>query len=222
MLRRMRWWGAWVVIALALTPGLAFGDDATEQGRQAYMRGQQLSREEQWGDALAKFEEAAAARDAPLVQFSIAYCQRALGRYVAARHTILRVLADPTGLDPAQLDDAKAYHDRRPAALRRRHVRRLSVELVRHGVRNRRDVSGQVLWTLANSSGHFNTTQAVQGSGMPLEQSLRQCTNKHVSRGAQSLIPMGCFALQDCSQVTAPPSKPASADVEPHATRQSL
>jgi hypothetical protein len=84
-------------------------DPATERGRQAFMKGVKLSRAEQWGDALVAFEEAAAARDAPIVQFNIAYCQRALGRYVAARETTRRVLKDPAGLAPSQVDDAKAY-----------------------------------------------------------------------------------------------------------------
>jgi hypothetical protein len=84
-------------------------DAATERGRQAFVRGVELSRGEQWGDALAAFEEAAAARDAPLVEFNIAYCERALGRYVLARRTLQRVLRDPTGLAPSQLDDVKAY-----------------------------------------------------------------------------------------------------------------
>jgi len=68
-----------------------------------------MARAEQWGAALAAFEKAAEARDAPIVQFNIAYCQRALGRYVAARETTKRVLADPSGLPSAQLQDAKAY-----------------------------------------------------------------------------------------------------------------
>jgi hypothetical protein len=87
----------------------ASADDATERGRAAIRRGQALAKEEQWGDALAAFQEAAAARDAPLVQFSIGYCERALGRYVAARKTLLAVAANSEGLDPAQLDDTKAY-----------------------------------------------------------------------------------------------------------------
>src|SRR5689334_19832228 len=73
-------------------------DAATERGRRAYLDGIKLAKAEQWGDALVAFEEAAAARDAPLVQFNIAYCQRALGRYLAARETTRRVLKDPTGL----------------------------------------------------------------------------------------------------------------------------
>src|ERR1700722_1129456 len=85
------------------------GDDATERGRKAYVRGVDLARREEWGEALAAFEEAAAARDATLVEFNIAYCQRALGHYVAARRTIRAVLRDPTGLAPSQVEDSKAY-----------------------------------------------------------------------------------------------------------------
>ncbi len=87
----------------------AADDDATNRGRTAFRKGQTLAKDEQWGDALAAFEEAADARDAPLVQFSIAYCERALGRYVAARKTLLAIAANPQGLDPAQRDDMKAY-----------------------------------------------------------------------------------------------------------------
>jgi hypothetical protein len=85
------------------------GDDATARGRSAYVRGTALAHDEQWGEALAAFEEAAAARDAPLVEFNIAYCERALGRYVAARKTLQRVAADTSGLDPSQVEDTKAY-----------------------------------------------------------------------------------------------------------------
>jgi len=86
-------------------------DDATARGRAAYLRGLQLAHDEHWGDALAAYQEAASARDAPVVEFSIAYCERALGRYVAARRTLQTVLVNPTGLDPTQLADAKAYLD---------------------------------------------------------------------------------------------------------------
>jgi hypothetical protein len=69
----------------------------------------QRTKDAQWGEALAAFEEAAAARDAPLVQYNIAFCQRALGRYVAARRTFRRVLANPEGLAATQVDDSKAF-----------------------------------------------------------------------------------------------------------------
>jgi hypothetical protein len=84
-------------------------DPATERGRQAFVHGVELSRNEQWGEALSAFQEAATARDAPIVEFNIAYCERALGSYVMARRTLQRVLRDPTGLAPTQLDDAKTY-----------------------------------------------------------------------------------------------------------------
>jgi hypothetical protein len=93
----------------APAPAGAQVDDATERGRAAFQRGQQLSRDEQWGDALAAFQEAAAARDAPLVEFSIAYCERALGRYVAARRTLQPVAASPAGLASSYVEDAKAF-----------------------------------------------------------------------------------------------------------------
>jgi hypothetical protein len=84
-------------------------DAATERGRAAYQRGVTLAKAEQWGDALAAFEEAAAARDAPVVEANIAYCQRALGHYVAAREITTKLLANPAGLAPSQIEDAKGY-----------------------------------------------------------------------------------------------------------------
>ena len=93
----------------ASTPSASAPDDATTRGRNAIVRGLKLARDEQWGDALTAFEEAAAARDAPLVEWNIAYCERALGRYVAARKTLQAVSSNTTGLDPSQIDDMKAY-----------------------------------------------------------------------------------------------------------------
>jgi hypothetical protein len=84
-------------------------EDATSRGRTAYQRGIALAHDGQWSDALASFQEAAAARDAPLIRFNVAYCERALGRYVAARRTLRPVLTDPAGLDSTQLEDARAY-----------------------------------------------------------------------------------------------------------------
>jgi hypothetical protein len=84
-------------------------DEATARGRQAYLRGVQLAHEEEWGSALAAFEEAATARDAPLIEFNIAYCKRALGRYVTSRETFQEVLADPAGLAPSQIEEAQTY-----------------------------------------------------------------------------------------------------------------
>lgn len=126
ILGRMRWAGLLFLALLCWsTSGWGQEDTATsstERGRQAFARGVQLSHDEHWGDALTQFEEAAAARDAPLVQFNIAYCQRALGRYVAARRTVLKVIANPAGLDPAQVDDTKAYLSEFDKVIARVHV----------------------------------------------------------------------------------------------------
>jgi hypothetical protein len=94
-------------VARAQTPPAA--DDATARGRAAYVKGVQLSHDQQWGDALAAFQEAASLRDHPQVEVNIAYCERALGRYVAARKTLLAVLAQPTGLDATQINDSRSY-----------------------------------------------------------------------------------------------------------------
>jgi hypothetical protein len=69
----------------------------------------QLSHDQKWGEALAAFQEAAALRDHPIVEINIAYCQRALGRYVAARKTLLAVLAKPAELDATQVTDSRGY-----------------------------------------------------------------------------------------------------------------
>ena len=96
-----------VRFAAAQTP--PSGDDATARGRAAYLHGVQLSHDQQWGDALAAFQEAAALRDHPIVEINVAYCQRALGHYVAARKTLLAVVAKPAELDATQTRDSRDY-----------------------------------------------------------------------------------------------------------------
>ncbi len=84
-------------------------DASAERGSQAFRRGVALTKEEQWGEALTAFEEAASIRYVPRVEYNIAYCQRALGRYVAARVATQKVLHDTTGLDPSEIENSKAY-----------------------------------------------------------------------------------------------------------------
>jgi hypothetical protein len=84
-------------------------DDATESARAAFQRGVALAQGEQWGEALAAFEEAAAGRDHPRVQYNIGYCERALGRYADARRSFRRALKDPHDLEPLEIEEAEAY-----------------------------------------------------------------------------------------------------------------
>src|SRR5262249_40741448 len=89
-------------IAVGLAPSsllvvdrTAAADDPTERARTAFERGVALAQAEQWGEALAAFEEAAAARDHPRFEYDIGFCKRALGRYAAARLAFRRALRDP-------------------------------------------------------------------------------------------------------------------------------
>jgi hypothetical protein len=68
-------------------------DPATERGRQAFLQGTELARNEQWREALAAFERASALRAHPVVTYNIAFCERALGRYTRARHAFLAAVA---------------------------------------------------------------------------------------------------------------------------------
>ena len=82
--------------------------EATGRGREAFQRGVELSRAEQWADALAAFRDAAAARDHPRVEYDIAYCERSLGHYAAAIAALRVALLDPQDLEPQELETAKA------------------------------------------------------------------------------------------------------------------
>jgi hypothetical protein len=101
------------ICAIVATPGPAQAqapdDDVTARARTAFLRGVQRSKDAQWGEALASFQEAAAVRDAPVVEYNIGFCERALGNYVAARRTFRRVLTNPEGLAPSQVEDSKSY-----------------------------------------------------------------------------------------------------------------
>jgi PEGA domain len=82
-------------------------ENATEHGREAFQRGVELSRAEQWSDALAAFREAATARDHPRVEYNIAYCERALGHYAASIGALRVALREPEQLGAAEVEIAK-------------------------------------------------------------------------------------------------------------------
>jgi hypothetical protein len=108
------------VVALLLLVGLqdaqaqdaepqpAPSDDAARADA-AFQRGVDLSRRAQWADALKAFEEAVSIADSADVQFNIAYCRRALGRYVSARQAIRSALARGEELDASLRQVAEGY-----------------------------------------------------------------------------------------------------------------
>jgi hypothetical protein len=92
-------------------PGKGEGpvDEVTAQARTEFVAGTSAVKAGQWSEALAHFEKANALKAAPIVTFNIGYCQRALGRYVLARGSFETVLADPSGMPEAQVEETKTY-----------------------------------------------------------------------------------------------------------------
>jgi hypothetical protein len=61
-------------------------DPLLTQARQAFLDGVELTHKSQWGDALAAFERSARLRPHAVTSFNLGACERALGRYIRARH----------------------------------------------------------------------------------------------------------------------------------------
>jgi hypothetical protein len=125
----MRWTaGASAILVAWLSGGPAIAqpqaDDATDRGRAAFERGVELSRDENWPEALSAFREAAAARDHPRVEYNIAYCERSLGRYTAAIAALNIALRHPDALEADELKIATEL-----LALSKRTVVHLAVTL---------------------------------------------------------------------------------------------
>jgi hypothetical protein len=69
-------------------------DPAREEARAAFLEGTKLAAETRWAEALAAFERAEARIPHAITSFNIGVCERALGRYTAARETFQRALAE--------------------------------------------------------------------------------------------------------------------------------
>lgn len=78
--------------------GPAWGAGAPEisEAREAFVRGSTLAKDAQWGAALASFERSAKLRPHAWTTYNIAVCERALGKYVRAKRTFERALAERT------------------------------------------------------------------------------------------------------------------------------
>jgi hypothetical protein len=87
----------------------------TVQARELFAKGAALSRRMQWAEALDAFEQVARIRSHPVVTFNIAVCERALGRYTRARHTLAEFSLAATGpngapdVPAAIVEDARNY-----------------------------------------------------------------------------------------------------------------
>jgi hypothetical protein len=86
-------------------------DPITQQAREAFVQGTAAVKAGQWSEALASFERANELKSAPIITFNIGYCQRALGRYVLARSSFIKVLADTSGLPAAQVEESRTFLD---------------------------------------------------------------------------------------------------------------
>jgi hypothetical protein len=85
-----------LVVLTAAAPARAADPPAIEEARAAFVRGSTLAKDAQWGAALASFERSAKLRPHAWTTYNIAVCERALGKYVRARRTFSRALAERT------------------------------------------------------------------------------------------------------------------------------
>jgi tetratricopeptide (TPR) repeat protein len=75
----------------APTPG---SDAARDEAAAAFKLGTKLVSETKWGEALAAFERAQARVPHAITLFNVGVCERALGRYTAARRTFKAALTE--------------------------------------------------------------------------------------------------------------------------------
>ena len=84
------------------------------RAREEFRAGGRLVEQSEWAAALAAFERSLALRNHPLTVFNIGVCQRFLGRYTLAAHTLRLALSPHEGsaeLPDLFRDQAKAYVD---------------------------------------------------------------------------------------------------------------
>ncbi len=78
----------------AIDVGTASAEARFAEGRAAYARGLAAADEVRWSDALREFERAYELARVPSALFNVATTLRALGRHVASRDVLLRLLRD--------------------------------------------------------------------------------------------------------------------------------
>jgi tetratricopeptide (TPR) repeat protein len=91
-----------VALLLLCLPSLAFADKATDarRAKALFEEGIALSDDGKWADALESFQKSDALVPSATVRFNIGASQRALGKYVDAKHTLLKILASAKSAKP--------------------------------------------------------------------------------------------------------------------------
>jgi hypothetical protein len=91
----VRRWPFVAFVVFVSTRALADGADPTTEARDAFKRGADLARDEQWNGALLAFERSATLVPHPWTTYNIGVCERALGHYVRARDLFASVTGAP-------------------------------------------------------------------------------------------------------------------------------
>lgn len=83
---------AFVVLSIVLAfAANVRADDPTSDAREAFRKGADLAKDEQWNGALVAFERSAALVPHPYTTYNIGVCERALGHYIRARDAFASV-----------------------------------------------------------------------------------------------------------------------------------
>jgi hypothetical protein len=94
------------LVACLLSSSAHADDDATQQGRDEFVRGTEFVHHAQWSEALAAFERSAKLKPHAVATYNIAACERALGRYTRARHALEDALAQNDASQRTQLAES--------------------------------------------------------------------------------------------------------------------
>ncbi len=105
--------GAVALVVLATAPSVrADGPkpvvEATSQiaqAREDFVKGAELAKQAQWGEALSAFERSDKLRSHSITTFNIGACQRAMGSYTLARETLARALSENEQAHGAELPE---------------------------------------------------------------------------------------------------------------------
>jgi hypothetical protein len=100
-----------LALALIVVPAVARADGEdpyVTEARKTFLEGVELTRQSQWGEALAAFERSARMRPHAVTSFNVGACERALGHYVRARQAFLLATDQHQKSGGHELSDALA------------------------------------------------------------------------------------------------------------------